>query len=106
MALLVDLHTGNRFFSWRNSNRICRKFIPFRHCPHDCDDPTDNRPTKDQVDVKYSPGAFHMHPPRQTGWHEIKNSADNKQYPFGDFHRRHLSYYYNTCFNARVQRCQ
>jgi hypothetical protein len=29
-----------------------------------------------------------MHPPRQHSRHEVKNSADNKKDPFGDFHVR------------------
>jgi hypothetical protein len=69
-------------------NRICRNLIPFCHCPHHCHDPPDNRPTKNEIDIEYGTGAFHMHPPRQDSRHEIDNSADNKQDPFGDFHWR------------------
>src|SRR5206468_9342538 len=68
-------------------NRICRKFIPLRHCPHHGNDPTDNCPAKNQIDIEYSPETFHVQPPRQRGWHEIKNSAYNQQDPFDDFHK-------------------
>jgi hypothetical protein len=86
-------------------NRICRQLVPFCHCPHQRHDPTDNRPTKNQIDVEYSPDAFHMHPPRQDCRHEIKNSADNEQDPFGDLHGKD-SPIATFLLALSIQRCQ